>query len=51
MVEAAGRTAGWIALDELVALAQREPSIATDFLSVVMIAPDGRYVRRAPDLY
>lgn len=47
-METAGRIFGRIALAELIALAQREPSVATDFLSIAEIAPAGNYVRRAP---
>lgn len=39
---------GRIALVELLALAQREPVIRTDFLSAALVTTAGRYVRRPP---
>ncbi len=43
MVEAAGRIVRPISLAELIAIAQRAPAIATDFLSAAVIAPAGSY--------
>ncbi len=39
---------GRIALAELLALAQREPVIRTDFLSAALLTSAGRYARRPP---
>jgi capsular polysaccharide biosynthesis protein len=48
MMQEAGREVGRITLAELLALAQREAVIATDFRYAALLAPAGRYQRRAP---
>jgi capsular polysaccharide biosynthesis protein len=48
MTDAKGREVARIALGELVALAQREPGIATDFRGAAVVLPAARYLRRAP---